>query len=103
MRKRDPAITFGAALCGFGCGAKWSKWCRGCNLVYCDKHIEHKAHKCKRIDLAPSRIFGEPPPKKKKRRVSKAPTNGAAAPPAEPASESQLPFPDPKPPEKKDG
>jgi DNA polymerase/3'-5' exonuclease PolX len=32
------------------CGRKWTKWCRGCNLVYCDDHIERPAHGCKNLD-----------------------------------------------------
>lgn len=72
--RNDPPEVFGVALCGFGfgCGKKWEKWCRGCNLVYCTTHVDMKIHKCKRMDLergCPG-TFG-PPEKPKKMRKPK--------------------------------
>lgn len=51
MRHSEPAAVFPAAKCAAQCGAPWSKWCRGCNLVWCQAHAEPTAHNCPRLDL----------------------------------------------------
>ena len=75
MRKNDPAEIFLPVLCATGCNSKWSKWCRGCNLVFCASHIDMDVHQCKRSDL--KRGIGDcglsEKPKKTRRRRSTAP------------------------------
>lgn len=45
-QERDRGEVMPAALCACGCGKPWTKWCKGCNLVYCDKHAPNTKHPC---------------------------------------------------------
>lgn len=47
MRTVDEPTIMPEAKCGTCRTSPWTKWCRACNLVYCDAHIDRKSHTCK--------------------------------------------------------
>lgn len=53
MRTVDEPTVLPAANCSACKQAPWTKWCRGCNLVFCDAHIERTLHACVHRDAPP--------------------------------------------------
>lgn len=47
MRTVDEPTILPEATCAACKAAPWTRWCRGCNLVFCDAHAERKRHACK--------------------------------------------------------
>jgi hypothetical protein len=68
--KPDRSEIIKPALCAAGCGAPWKEWHRGCNLVFCDVHVND--HECNPMK---TRIFPEQgkPSRKRKLKVVQAP------------------------------
>lgn len=69
-------MIYAAPTCGAGCQKPWEKWCRGCNLVFCDSHIARDQHNCANRDQRPA-AAAKPERKAKK---SPAPATEAAKP-----------------------
>jgi predicted RNA-binding protein with PUA domain len=48
---------FGTAYCSISaytqekCEKPYTKWCKGCNLVFCDDHLDRRRHNCKNFDV----------------------------------------------------
>lgn len=53
MRSNDPPIIIESAKCSAGCGRVYTKWCRQCNIVFCDEHVAREKHKCKPDEIRP--------------------------------------------------
>jgi|FLYK01.1.fsa_nt_gi hypothetical protein len=67
----------GAACCAFGaytkerCEQPYTRWCRGCNLVFCDAHLDREKHYCRNFDVRTPAPVSEP--EKRRKRVNKTP------------------------------
>ncbi len=70
MRPPDVEI-FPLAACF--CGALWTCWCRGCNIVFCAAHV--CAHPCRGRDLGVGGSAAQAPERGRKPKYT-TPKNG---------------------------
>ena len=62
-----PQGSFGPAKCAFCLVQPWAKWCRWCNLVFCETDAPPERHECKRWKEAQEKSLEPAMPAREKR------------------------------------
>lgn len=75
MRTAPDVSIFPPALCAACRQKPWTKWCRGCNVVYCDDHAERANHACKPDEV---RVYPAPEPEGPQAAAHEPGRNGSA-------------------------